>query len=91
MIKAGETTLECDARGAPVPAVRWVKDGQPVAGGQGLLLLERGRRLRIPAAELAHAGRYTCLVADLVEQEFEVVVHGKGVGWGCRGAGLGGC
>ncbi|XP_010139814.1 PREDICTED: hemicentin-2-like, partial [Buceros rhinoceros silvestris] len=78
VIKAGETVLECEATGMPPPTVTWVKDGQPVAGGDGILLLEQGRRLCIPEAEVAHTGRYTCLVANAVGQEqreFDVTVH----------------
>lgn len=94
VIKAGETVLECEAVGTPPPTVTWVKDGQPVAGRDGILLMEQGKRLRIPKAEVAHAGRYICLVANAVGQdqrEFDVVVHGKGAGrgwWlGCMDAG----
>ncbi|NXY79813.1 HMCN2 protein, partial [Glareola pratincola] len=61
VIKAGETVLECEAVGTPLPTVTWVKDGQPVVGGDGILLTEEGRQLRIPRAEVAHAGHYTCL------------------------------
>nr|XP_010300774.1 PREDICTED: hemicentin-2 [Balearica regulorum gibbericeps] len=78
VIKAGETVLECEALGTPLPTVTWVKDGQPVAGGDGLLLTEQGRRLRIPKAEVAHAGRYACLVSNAAGQErreFDVTVH----------------
>ncbi|KAM6193100.1 hemicentin-2 [Sarcoramphus papa] len=78
VIKAGETVLECEAVGTPPPTVTWMKDGQPVAGGDGILLTEQGRRLRIPKAEVAHAGRYACLVANAVGQEqreFDVAVH----------------
>ncbi|XP_074779784.1 hemicentin-2 [Athene noctua] len=78
VIKAGETVLECETVGTPPPMVTWVKDGQPVAGGDGLLITEQGRRLHIPKAEVAHAGRYTCLVANAVGQEqreFDVAVH----------------
>lgn len=96
VIKAGETVLECEAVGTPLPTVTWVKDGQPVAGGNGILLTEQGRQLHIPKAEVAHAGRYACLVANAAGQErreFDIAVHGRGVGhsWGVRmQAGLGG-
>lgn len=56
-----------------------------MAGGDGLLLMEQGRRLRISKAEVAHAGRYACLVANVAGQEqreFDVAVHGKGAGRG---------
>ncbi|KAM9271186.1 hemicentin-2 [Morus bassanus] len=78
VIKAGETVLECEVAGTPLPTVTWMKDGQPVASGDGLLLTEQGRRLHIPRAEVAHAGRYTCLAANAAGQErreFDVVVH----------------
>ncbi|KAK2535167.1 Hmcn2 [Columba livia] len=78
VIKSGETVLECDAVGTPPPTVTWVKDGQPVASKDGLLLKQQGRRLRIPKVEVAHAGRYTCLVTNAMGQEqreFDVVVH----------------
>ncbi|XP_009950773.1 PREDICTED: LOW QUALITY PROTEIN: hemicentin-2, partial [Leptosomus discolor] len=78
VIKDGETVLECEAVGTPPPTVTWVKDGQPVASGDGLLLTAQGRRLRISKAEVAHAGRYACLVAHAAGQEqreFDVAVH----------------
>ncbi|XP_039576204.1 hemicentin-2 [Passer montanus] len=78
VIEGGETVLECEATGTAPPWVTWVKDGQPVAAGDGLLLTEQGRRLHIPRAEVAHAGHYTCLAASTEGQEqreFDVVVH----------------
>ncbi|XP_062361457.1 hemicentin-2 [Cinclus cinclus] len=78
VIEGGETVLECEAMGTPAPWVTWVKDGQPVAAGDGLLLTEQGRRLHIPRAEVAHAGHYTCLVTNgegQEQREFDVVVH----------------
>lgn len=56
-----------------------------MAAGDRLLLTEQGRRLHIPRAEVAHAGHYTCLVTSAEGQEqreFDVVVHGKDLGWG---------
>ncbi|KAI6075993.1 Hemicentin-2 [Aix galericulata] len=78
VIEASETVLECEARGRPAPTVTWLKDGQPVAPGDGLLLSEQGWRLRIARAALVHAGRYVCLAANAAGQErreFHVVVH----------------
>ncbi|XP_010226739.1 PREDICTED: hemicentin-2-like, partial [Tinamus guttatus] len=77
VVKAGETVLECEAVGTPPPTVTWVKDGQPVANRDGLLLTKQGKRLRIPKAEVTHAGRYTCLAMNAVgqdEREFDVAV-----------------
>uniref|UniRef100_A0A8C3ULL5 Ig-like domain-containing protein n=1 Tax=Catharus ustulatus TaxID=91951 RepID=A0A8C3ULL5_CATUS len=67
VIEGGETVLECEAKGTPAPWVTWLKDGQPVAAGDRLLLTEQGRRLHIPRAEVAHAGHYTCLVTSGVQ------------------------
>ncbi|XP_062447296.1 hemicentin-2 [Rhea pennata] len=78
VVKAGETVLECEAVGTPPPTVTWVKDGQPVVKGDGLLLTDQGRRLRILKAEVTHSGRYTCLATNAVgqeEREFDVAVH----------------
>uniref|UniRef100_A0A8B9PE79 Ig-like domain-containing protein n=1 Tax=Apteryx owenii TaxID=8824 RepID=A0A8B9PE79_APTOW len=62
VVKAGETVLECEAVGTPPPTVTWVKDGQPVVNGDGLLLTDQGRRLRILKAE--DAGSYACLARN---------------------------
>uniref|UniRef100_A0A8B9CUB0 Ig-like domain-containing protein n=1 Tax=Anser brachyrhynchus TaxID=132585 RepID=A0A8B9CUB0_9AVES len=67
--EASETVLECEATGTPAPMVTWLKDGQPVATGDGLLLSEQGWRLRIARAALVHAGRYVCLAANTAGQE----------------------
>ncbi|NXN24555.1 HMCN2 protein, partial [Nycticryphes semicollaris] len=73
--------LDCECHGIPFPTLSWQKDGkdgQPVASGDGILLMEQGRQLRIPKAEVAHAGRYTCLVSKVAGQErreFDVAVH----------------
>ncbi|XP_068513036.1 hemicentin-2 isoform X2 [Anas acuta] len=78
VIEAGETVLECEATGRPAPTVTWLKDGQPVALGDGLSLSEQGWRLRIAQAAPVHAGRYVCLAANAAGQErreFDVVVH----------------
>ncbi|NWS40494.1 HMCN1 protein, partial [Probosciger aterrimus] len=84
VLEGQSVRLACECHGIPFPTlswwkdVTWMKDGQPVAEGDGLLLMEQGKRLRIHKAEVAHAGRYTCLVANTVGQEqreFDVAVH----------------
>ncbi|NXK72500.1 HMCN2 protein, partial [Amazona guildingii] len=84
MLEGQSLRLACECYGIPFPTlswwkdVTWVKDGKRVAGGDGLLLTEQGKRLRIRKAEVAHAGRYTCLAANTVGQEqreFDVAVH----------------
>lgn len=74
--------LECEATGTPPPTVTWVKDGQPVVNGEGLLLQDRGWTLHIQEAQISHAGRYTCLAENAVgqaEREFDLAVYGMGV------------
>ncbi|XP_067398294.1 hemicentin-2 [Emydura macquarii macquarii] len=76
--KAAEITLECEATGTPLPTVTWLKDGQPVANGEALLLKDQGRKLHIQRAQVTHAGRYTCLAANAVGQvewKFDLAVH----------------
>ncbi|KAM9370790.1 LOW QUALITY PROTEIN: hemicentin-2 [Phaethornis superciliosus] len=78
VIKAGQMVLECKVPGTPPLTVTWMKDGQPVASRDGLLLTEQGRRLRVPKVEVTHAGRYVCLVTNpggQEQREFDVVVH----------------
>ncbi|NXP11725.1 HMCN2 protein, partial [Thinocorus orbignyianus] len=84
VLEGQSVRLTCECHGIPFPTlswqkdVMWVKDGQPVASGDGILLAHQGRQLRIPKAEVAHAGRYACLVANAAGQEwreFDVAVH----------------
>ncbi|NXL95018.1 HMCN2 protein, partial [Alectura lathami] len=84
VLEGQDVWLACECRGIPFPAlswqkdVMWVKDGQPVGSGAGLLLAERGQWLRIVDAAVSHAGRYACLVTSAAGQElreFEVAVN----------------
>ncbi|TNN27257.1 Hemicentin-1 [Liparis tanakae] len=57
----------CPAAGSPLPAITWNKDGRPLesAGGGGVTVLDRGRRLEIQRAHLSDAGVYRCVAANL--------------------------
>ncbi|XP_025060802.1 hemicentin-2 [Alligator sinensis] len=78
VVRGGEKMLECEATGTPPPTVTWVKDGQPVVNGEGLLLQDRGWTLHIQEAQVSHAGRYTCLAENAMgqaEREFDLAVY----------------
>lgn len=38
----GDVTLRCEARGRPPPAVRWLKDGEPLSPNQHDIALVDG-------------------------------------------------
>ncbi|CAM9592142.1 unnamed protein product [Lampetra fluviatilis] len=71
--------LECEARGVPLPAVTWLRDGRPLGpSGPEHAYVERGRFLKIPRARVAHAGRYTCRAvsaAGSAEKNYDLDVH----------------
>lgn len=63
----GTASLGCEARGDPPPALRWTRDGRPVALRRASVLAESGggravSRLRLSALRLADAGAYECRV-----------------------------
>ncbi|KFV74991.1 Hemicentin-2, partial [Struthio camelus australis] len=74
--------LACECHGIPFPTLTWWKDGRVFF----LNLIPpfpdvdppKGRRLRIPQAEVTHSGHYVCLATNAVgqeEREFDVSVH----------------
>ncbi|XP_063057327.1 hemicentin-1 isoform X2 [Engraulis encrasicolus] len=73
-----DVTLECEAEGVPRPAITWLKDGRPVAHGNGAQVLSEGRLLQIREARVSDTGRYTCVahnVAGTTDTKFDVNVH----------------
>jgi len=71
-------TLECEARGVPVPAVTWYRQGQAVLSSRQAQYVERGRYLKIPRAQGSDAGRYACRVtsvAGTAEKSYELDVY----------------
>ncbi|XP_031431207.1 LOW QUALITY PROTEIN: hemicentin-1 [Clupea harengus] len=58
-------TLECEARGVPLPAITWLKGGEPLLSSRQTQYVDRGRLLKIPRVQEADAGRYTCRVTSV--------------------------
>ncbi|MGH0173029.1 UNVERIFIED_CONTAM: hypothetical protein FKN15_020671 [Acipenser sinensis] len=58
-------TLECEARGVPLPAITWFKDGRPLTSSPQALYVDRGQFLQIPQVQVSDAGRYTCRVTSV--------------------------
>ncbi|KFP19290.1 Hemicentin-2, partial [Egretta garzetta] len=87
VLEGQSVRLACECHGIPFPTLSWWKDGLPRIQGSSkaprkVSVIKAGEtvleRLRIPKAEVAHAGRYTCLVANTAGQEqreFDVAVH----------------
>ncbi|XP_051649408.1 hemicentin-1 isoform X5 [Manacus candei] len=75
--QGSEVSLECEVQGVPEPAVTWMKDGRPLAGGD-VLLLRGGRVLRLERARVSHTGHYLCVasnVAGLADSKYHLSVH----------------
>ncbi|XP_023559876.1 hemicentin-1 [Octodon degus] len=70
--------LECEARGLPVPAVTWYKDGQLVRSSSQALYIDKGQFLHIPQAQVSDSATYTCHVTNVAgtaEKSFHVDVY----------------
>ncbi|XP_010130628.1 PREDICTED: hemicentin-1, partial [Buceros rhinoceros silvestris] len=62
--KLSPVVISCTASGVPVPSVHWTKNGMKLLPrGDGYRILSSGA-VEIPAAQLAHAGRYTCVAQN---------------------------
>ncbi|XP_026178915.1 hemicentin-1 [Mastacembelus armatus] len=61
--------LSCEASGIPLPAITWLKDGQPIKATNSVRVLSGGRSLRLIHAAAEDAGRYTCIVSNSVGEE----------------------
>ncbi|XP_068809627.1 hemicentin-1 isoform X4 [Struthio camelus] len=62
--KLSPVVISCTASGIPVPSVHWAKNGMKLLPrGDGYRILSSGA-VEIPAAQLAHAGRYTCVARN---------------------------
>ncbi|KFO28580.1 Hemicentin-1 [Fukomys damarensis] len=70
--------LECEARGLPVPAITWYKDGQLVLSSSQALYIDKGQFLHIPRAQVSDSATYTCHIASVAgtsEKSFHVEVY----------------
>ncbi|KAI3368574.1 hypothetical protein L3Q82_025583, partial [Scortum barcoo] len=61
--------LSCEASGIPLPAIIWLKDGQPIKASSSVRVLSGGRSLRLMHAAVEDAGRYTCIVSNSAGEE----------------------
>uniref|UniRef100_H0WC62 Hemicentin-1 n=1 Tax=Cavia porcellus TaxID=10141 RepID=H0WC62_CAVPO len=70
--------LECEARGLPVPAITWYKDGQLVISSSQALYIDKGQFLQIPRAQVSDSATYTCHVTNVAgttEKSFHVDIY----------------
>ncbi|KAM4896067.1 hemicentin-1 [Sylvia borin] len=71
-------SLECEAKGIPVPTITWYKDGQRVISSPQALYVDRGQFLQIPRAQVSDSAQYSCRVssaAGAAEKLFHVDVY----------------
>uniref|UniRef100_A0A8B9ZBH1 Hemicentin 1 n=1 Tax=Anas platyrhynchos TaxID=8839 RepID=A0A8B9ZBH1_ANAPL len=62
--KLSPVIISCTASGVPTPSVHWTKNGiKLIPRGDGYRILSSGA-VEIPAAQLVHAGRYTCVARN---------------------------
>uniref|UniRef100_A0AAV2L311 Ig-like domain-containing protein n=1 Tax=Knipowitschia caucasica TaxID=637954 RepID=A0AAV2L311_KNICA len=58
-------TLECEARGVPVPSITWYRNQEPILSHRQAQYVEKGRYLKIPRAQASDAGLYMCRVTSV--------------------------
>lgn len=58
-------TLECEARGVPLPTSTWYRNGEVILSNRQAQYVERGHYLKIPHAQASDAGHYTCKVSSV--------------------------
>nr|XP_061831771.1 hemicentin-1-like isoform X1 [Nerophis lumbriciformis] len=71
-------TLECEARGVPLPTITWFRKGEAILSSRQSQYVEQGRYLKIPRVQAPDAGQYTCKVtsvAGFAEKNFELDVY----------------
>lgn len=73
-------SLECEARGVPVPAITWYKNGEPILSNRQTQYVDRGHFLKILRVLVSDNGHYTCRVtsvAGTAEKAYELDVYGE--------------
>ncbi|XP_071342317.1 hemicentin-1 isoform X2 [Trachinotus anak] len=71
-------TLECEARGVPLPTITWYRNGEAILSNRQAQYVERGHYLKIPRAQASDAGLYTCKVTSVAgsaEKAYELDVY----------------
>lgn len=89
MLLNNPISLECEARGIPVPTISWFKDGQRVVSSPQAVYVDRGQFLQIPRAQVADSAQYSCRAsstAGAAEKLFHVDVYGEEQLLDCLGA-----
>ncbi|XP_036834633.1 hemicentin-1 isoform X2 [Oncorhynchus mykiss] len=70
--------LECEARGVPLPAITWYRNGEAILSSNQAQYVDRGHFLRIPRAQASDTGQFSCRVtsvAGTAEKNFELDVY----------------
>lgn len=73
-------TLECEARGVPLPTITWYRNGEAILSNRQAQYMERGHYLKIPRAQASDAGQYTCKVTSVAgsaEKTYELDIYCK--------------
>ncbi|GLD49762.1 hemicentin-1, partial [Lates japonicus] len=71
-------TLECEARGVPLPTITWYRNGEAILSNRQAQYVDRGHYLKIPRAQASDAGLYTCKVTSVAgsaEKAYELDVY----------------
>ncbi|XP_075415669.1 hemicentin-2 [Tenrec ecaudatus] len=75
---AGQSlTLDCDAKGFPVPEIEWLKDGQLIPEAGSHHLPDGAGSLHFPRVQESDAGLYSCRAwnqAGTAQKDFELLV-----------------
>ncbi|XP_019730955.1 hemicentin-1 isoform X2 [Hippocampus comes] len=71
-------TLECEARGVPLPIITWFRKGEAILSSRQSQYVEQGRFLKIPRVQASDVGQYTCKVTSVsgtAEKIFELDIY----------------
>ncbi|XP_018408468.1 PREDICTED: hemicentin-1 [Nanorana parkeri] len=78
VIASSPVELECYVKGAPLPAIMWLKNGIPLEPNNYLHIQANGQKLIIPNSDSSDSGVYECVVkneAGTSKKMFNVNVH----------------